>query len=289
MYAPPIYEPGNCSHIAVLPSATDTKHTYVARSYEFNQDLNDFRLCTVRIKGKPKTIRFSDFTVFRDDGMNSHGFSVTLSGGGILKKKPSKKGFPFFLIVRALLDSCKTVDEAVEYLRRVPVNGFWNFIVTDKNGNAALAQFFEGEVSIKQIDSDSPEPFLFVNNHYVLPDMVKYNGYAGAWILANSTKRFEVIGSTLRQANPSITKETLRDLLSKEVYEGLAGHYYTDYFGTLFSFIYDLTELKADVCFGTPLHNDWQPTQTLDKPKGVKLYESVFPDKSITHDDLWTE
>ena len=62
--------------------------------------------------------------VGRDDGMNEHGLCVTFSGGGTLKKEPTKAGFPFFLVVRALLDNCKTVAEALKHLEKMPVYGF---------------------------------------------------------------------------------------------------------------------------------------------------------------------
>jgi hypothetical protein len=76
-------------------------------------------------------------------------------------------------------------------------------------------------------------------------------------------------------------------LLSKEIYNGLCGHFYTDYFGTLFSIIHDLTDLKADVCLGAPTHNSWQKQLSLDDPVGIDSYAAVFPDKSIKLDELW--
>jgi predicted choloylglycine hydrolase len=287
LYSPPIYQPGNCSQFAVLSSVTDDKHVYVGRSYEYNQRQNDFRLCTVRIKGKTQHTEFTEFLLGRDDGMNDHGLCVTFSGGGTFKREPTKKGFNFFLVVRTLLDNCKTVAESVEHLKKTPVSGYWNFLITDKNNNAALMQFFDGEYGVRQISRDSTEQCLFSTNHYVLPNMVKYQKYAGDWILKNSKKRFELINATLTHAAPNIAKEDIRNLLSKEIYDGVCGHYYTDYFGTLFSIIYDLTDLKADICFGAPTHNDWQKPFSLDDPIGVNRYPAIFPDKSIKLDRLW--
>lgn len=287
LYNPPIYQPGNCSQFAVLSSVTDSKHVYVGRSYEYHHNENDFRLCTVRIKGKIKHMGFTEFLLGRDDGMNEHGLCVTFSGGGTFKRQPTKKGFNFFLVVRELLDNCKTVAESVEHLKKTPISGFWNFLMTDKDNNAALTQFFDGEYGVRQIGRDSTEQCLFSTNHYVLPSMVKYRKYAGDWILKNSKKRFELIGAALSRAAPNISKEDIRKLLSKEIYDGVCGHYYTDYFGTLFSIIYDLIDLKADICFGAPTHNDWHSQLSLDDPIGVKRYSAIFPDKSIKLDQFW--
>jgi len=287
IYNPPIYQPGNCSQIAVLSSSTRDKHVYVGRSYEYHHEMNDFRLCTVRIKGKVKHTGFTEYLLGRDDGMNSHGLCVTFAGCGILKREPTRRGFNFFLVVRTLLDNCRTVDEAVEHLEKMPVSGYWSFLVTDKSNNATLAQFFDGKSSFKRIGPDSAEQFLFSTNHYFLPDMVKYQEYAGDWILKNSKKRFELISKRLSQASPNISKETVRHVLSKEIYEGVCGHYYTDYFGTLFSVIYDLTELKAEACFGAPTHNKWQGPFSLEDSVGLSHYTAILPDKSIKLDALW--
>lgn len=288
MYGPPIYESGNCSLISVLSPGTENGHVYVARSYEFNHEMNDFRLCTTRIMGKAKHIGFSEFLVFRDEGMNDHGLCVTFSGGGTFKTKPKKRGFPFFLIVRSLLDNCRDVKEAVEYITQAPVQGFFNFLLTDKKDNAALVQFFDGEYAIQQINQDASEPFIFSGNHYKLPEMEKYQEFAGDWILVNSKKRCKVIESTLKEATPTITKETLRELLSKELYDGLSGHYYTDFYGTLFSMMFDLTDMEVDVCLGSPTHNEWREPLSFDGPKGVQFYNAIFPDKSLKTDKLWT-
>jgi predicted choloylglycine hydrolase len=288
IYNPPIYQSGNCSQFAVLSSVTNDGHVYVGRSYEYHHNENDFRLCTVRIKGKIKHMGFTELLLGRDDGMNDHGLCVTFSGGGTFKREATKRGFNFFLVVRSILDNCRTVNEAVEHLRKIPIAGYWNFLMTDKNDNAALMQFFDGEYAVRQIDRGSTEQFLFSTNHYVLPAVVKYQEYAGDWILRNSKKRYELIDKTLSHEAPNISKEDIRDLLSKEIYDGLCGHYYTDYFGTLFSIIYDLTDLKTDICFGAPTHNEWQNRLSLDAPTGMEHYSAIFPNKSIKTDQLWS-
>jgi predicted choloylglycine hydrolase len=200
-----------------LSSETSNRHVYVGRSYEFNHNENDLRLCTIRIKRKIKHIGFAELLLGRDDGVNEHGLCVTFSGGGTFKKEPRKRWFNFFLIVRTLLDNCRSVTEAVEHLRKTPMSGFWNFLMTDRNDNAALMQFLDGDYSVKQVGKDSTEQILFSTNHYVLPDMVKYQKYAGDWILKNSKKRFELIGEMLGRAAPNISREGITGLLSNEI------------------------------------------------------------------------
>ena len=116
--------------------------------------------------------------------------------------------------------------------------------------------------------------------------MKKYHKYAYDWASKNSLKRYETIESTLDDAKPNISKETIRSLLSKEIYDGLCNHYYDDYCGTLFSIIYDLTELKADVCFGPPTHNKWF-NFPIDYPNGINTYDAILPNKSVKLDRFY--
>jgi predicted choloylglycine hydrolase len=288
IYNPPIYQPGNCSQIALLSTATADNHVYVARSYEYHKDMNDFRLCGVRINDKASSLGFTEFLLGRDDGMNEHGLCVTFSGGGTFNRQPTRRGLNFFLVVRTLLDNCKTVDEALAFIEGIPIAEFWNFLITDKDDHAALVQCFDGEIAVSRIDRDSPVGYLFSTNHYVLPEMVRYQEFAGEWILKNSKARYALIEKTLSTKAPAVGKEDLRALLSKEIYDGVSGHYYTDFFGTLFSVIYDLSEGKMEVCFGAPTHNEWRPPFSLDDPVGVRDYTAVFPDKTI-HVDRYIE
>ncbi|UCF59240.1 MAG: hypothetical protein JSV15_02170, partial [Candidatus Bathyarchaeota archaeon] len=74
-----------------------------------------------------------------------------------------------------------------------------------------------------------------------------------------------------------VKREALRTILSRKYPKGLCDHYYTEGFGTVWSLIFDLTSIKADVCFGAPTHNKWR-SFSIDEPLGVKEYPAVFPD-----------
>ncbi|MHA1503073.1 MAG: C45 family autoproteolytic acyltransferase/hydrolase [Candidatus Heimdallarchaeota archaeon] len=285
-YGPTIYTPGKCSLMAVSSSVTKDNHVFMGRSYEFNDQFNDFRLVCLKIKNKIRHMGFSEFFVYRDDGMNDQGLSVSFSSGGVDVKKVDrelKKGFPFFLAVRSILENCTSVKEAINYLEKVPIHGFWNFLVNDKDSNAVLFQFFDGEFEYKMINNETEYKILHSTNHYVLPKMKQYEKYAYDWAARNSHERYDIINKTLTTAQPNITKETIRKILSTEIYDGVCCHYYKDFMGTLFSIIFDVTELKAEVCFGAPTHNNWH-TFGFDDPVGVKVFDAVLPNKSFKLD-----
>lgn len=285
-YGKMILNPGKCSMMAITSSVTKNNHVYMGRSYEFNDQFNDFRLISLKVKNKIRHIGFSDFFVYRDEGMNDHGLAVAISAGGVDNVKlddPLKQGFPFFLVVRSILENCRTVKEAIKYLETVPVHGFWNFLINDKESNSVLFQFFNGEFAYKLVNNKTEDKILHSANHYVLPEMVQYKKYAIEWVLENSQSRYDSIKSALMKEQPNITKETIRKILSTEIYEGVCCHYYKDYMGTLFSIIFDLTDLKTEVCFGAPTHNKWH-SFSFDDAVGVKTFDAILPNKSIKLD-----
>ncbi len=268
--------PKNCSQMAVLSSVTNDKHVYAGRSYEWTYTEEDLRLCTTRIKGKAKHIGFSIFLFGRADGINEHGVSVTFTGGGIFGVPCKQKGFQNHLIIRSILDNCRSVDDAMKFIQKIPISGFFNLMITDKSSNAALVECADGTCDIKQIDNDSEDRCLFSTNHYTLPATVKSNEL-NCGIIGQSKKRYQLLASTLRKNAQTISKETLQTIFSRRFPEGICDHYYSEGFGTVWSMIFDVTSRQADICFGAPTHNKWR-LFSLDEPASVKQYPAIFPD-----------
>lgn len=274
-YGATYHVPKNCSQVAVLSSVTNDKHVYVGRSYEWTHTEEDLRLCTTKVKGKAKHIGFSTFLFGRADGLNEHGVSVTFTGGGIFGVPLKQKGFQNHLVIRSILDSCESVDDAMELVQKMPISGFFNLLIADRSSNAALLEFADGTRAIKRINNNSEDKCLFSTNHYTMPATMKSNEL-NCGIIGQSRKRYQLLASSLSAAS-EVKKEALRTLLSRKFPKGLCDHYYSEGFGTVWSLMFDLTSLEADVCFGAPTHNKWH-SFTLNGPSGVKEYLAVFPD-----------
>jgi len=266
-----------CTHFSVLGKATANHHTLTGRSYEWNAEQEDFVLCTTRIKGKPKHIGFSGLTFGRVEGLNEYGLSVTMSNGGIFGKKPNNtRGFVFWLVVRALLENCKSVEEATKFIKFIPVLGFFNFLISD-NENILLIECADGLKGFKKIDNLSQDYHLIVANSYTLPETVEFNKF-NIPIRLNSAKwRRDFVESVLIQDHPNISIDTIRKILSKKIPQGICAHWYSDGFGTDWSLIFDNTEPHTEVCFGAPTHNEWR-LFNFDDPPGVREYDVILPD-----------
>jgi predicted choloylglycine hydrolase len=200
-----------------------------------------------------------------------------MSNGGIFGKKlKNNKGFVFWLVIRGLLENCKNVEEAAKFIKNVPVLGFFNFIISD-SGNISLIECADGVKGFKKINKNSEEYHLSATNSYILPETVKFNEFNIEIRLNGSKFRRDFVERALKKDHPKITKDTIRKILSKNIPQGVCGHWYSDGFGTNWSLIFDNTEPHTEVCFGAPTHNEWHMFN-FDDPTGVQDFNVIFPD-----------
>ena len=277
---------GHCSHFALLPAHSKTGHTLVGRSYEFGLKTEDLRLVTMQVNGKYSFIGSSLLFFGFTEGMNEHGLVVTMSAGGWPvgptpeMRPPIQDGFQFWFVVRAALERCKTVEEAVKLILEIPTCGNPNFIVADRTGQAALVEVFGGNKAVKMIDQDSREQFVCSTNHFTLPEMTPFRD--PVW--KNSQVRYDAIQSML-DGEQKVSREAVKSLLSKEYPHGLACHFYDEGFGTLRSMIFDPQDLKIEMCFGSPVGGEWYFVD-FDSPGGS--HQAHIPFKKMPDDFMTT-
>jgi len=278
----PLGDSGNCSHMAVMPQITENQHVLVGRSYEFSDQVDDLRLCTTSIKGKADHVGFSTFFFGRSEGMNEHGLSATMSsarmpvGAGEGMKSVLQSGFQFWAVLRAVLDYCKNVEEALALVNEMPLCCNLNLIVADRRGKAALVEVSGKDKAVKLIDGSSEEQFLCSTNHLTIPEMVSHVPYA----VKNSPARKKIIESILQQASPEIGMDTLSNLLTQKYPEGICCPYYDEFFGTLRSLIFDLTTGEARVCFGPPGLNEWNIFNLENLPSSGTYQAKIVKEKT---------
>lgn len=80
--------------------------------------------------------------------------------------------------------------------------------------------------------------------------------------------------------------DSLKELVEREYPTGLTVHNYEEWFGTLHSVLFDLHNRTMNICFGSPLFNDWYSL----KVGGSLSFSQVnvkFNNKTYT--DFWRE
>lgn len=249
---------GRCSQFALLPSRTEGGKTLVGRSYEFGVETEDLRLCTMQVDKKFAFIGSSLIYFGFTEGMNEHGLVISQTAGGLPvghesgMRAPIDDGFQFWFVIRAVLERCKTVDEAIRLINEIPMCGNPILLVTDKSGEAALIEVFGSHKAVKKIDAQSAEQMISSTNHFTLPEMTQYRD--PIWV--NSQTRLDTIQTRLGNRQ-KVTKQDIKALLSDEYPNGLACHYYEEWFGTLRSMIFDPQAGEIEMCFGSPVGGTW--------------------------------
>lgn len=274
----------HCSHFAVLPAATASGHVLVGRNYDFGEKSDDMRLTTIFPEGGYAHTGFPTLFFGRNDGMNEHGLSVTMSVGGMPigiwpgQRPPVQEGLQFWALVRTILETCKTTQEAEACFASFPCCGNPILILADAAGNVSLAEACGPQKKITRADERTP--FMAATNHYLSPEMQAVDPGR----MAHSTTRLEAIHKFLKQNQGSISIAAIKQLLSTKYPAGLCVHFYPEYFGTLHSCVFDLNECCAEVTFGSPAVNAWHHVDFADQHSAE--YEVLLPYEHSTK-DFW--
>jgi len=271
--------PPRCSHFALLPQITQSGHTLVGRSYEFGSEMNDNRLLITRPQGKYSHIGPSSILLGRLDGMNDQGLVVTMSAGGIPVglygnlRPPVQKGFHFWVVIRSILENCRNVDEGLAWLKQVPCGGNPILILADRTGKAARAEVYGPSVCVEEIGPHSAAGHVCATNHFLSPALQPHSTPARR----NSLTRLQRIEEMVEQAGKGLEREDARRLLSTLYPHGLCCHFYKEFFGTLYSEIFDPMAGTLEMCFGSPAAGNAWHTFTLDEAPQTGTFEARLP------------
>jgi hypothetical protein len=266
-----------CTHAVALPGITADHHLLVARNYDMALADADLRLCTTRVKGQFSHLGFTDMCLGRLDGVNQHGLCVTLSNAWdqVPDDWREPHGLHYAFAVRAALDRCRNLDEALELWQRMPIGSNGTFLAADPSGNAACVEIAGRKRAVKRIGPASDEQYLVSTNHYTLiafPDPLERVPSA------HSRRRHDLLASWLQENQGRITTGGLKAFLDRDWATGVSSYSPEHRAGTLWSMVVDVTSGTVEIRFGPPPCNAWR-SFALGGPIGVHEYTVTFPDR----------
>lgn len=159
------------------------------------------------------------------DGVNEHGLVVALAFGG---EKAVGPGFAASLVVRYLLQTCKTVSEAKRALTRLPVYMSYSFTMLDRAGDRCTAY-----VSPKRAADFVDE--AIATNHQRRVRWPEYAKFAG------SLERRAAL-DTVAKSKPSYA-EVIESFMSPPLFRDAYGRGS----GTLYTAAYDPSSMAIDL------------------------------------------
>jgi predicted choloylglycine hydrolase len=129
LWNPPPFLTG-CSQAAVLPGGPA-----LVRNYDWDYRLFDAVVARTAYAGR-RVLGMLDCLWGLLDGVNDAGLAVSLAFGG---RPQVGEGFGIPLVIRYVLETCRTTPEAMRALRRNPVHMSYNVTAVDLDGRRATA------------------------------------------------------------------------------------------------------------------------------------------------------
>jgi len=129
LWNPPPFLTG-CSQAAVLPGGPA-----LIRNYDWDHRLFDAAVAGTAFTGR-RVLGMLDCLWGLLDGVNDAGLAVSLAFGG---RPQVGEGFGIPLVIRYVLETCGSTEEAMRTLRRLPVHMSYNVTAMDRDGRRATA------------------------------------------------------------------------------------------------------------------------------------------------------
>ena len=205
----------------------------LVRNYDYPPDLCEALLLRSAWLGSP-VLAMADCLWGALDGMNAAGLVVSLAFGGRRAEGP---GFGITLVLRYILETCRTAAEGLTVLRRVPVHLAYNIALLDRDGgwcSVAIAPDRPPEVRREPYSANR-------QGQHAWPDDLR---------LADTVRREAVLGACLD--NPAQTMDSLvRRFLDRPLHRPVS----EGGWGTLYTAAYRPTEGTMELCWP---HQRWR-------------------------------
>lgn len=175
-----------------------------------------------------------------EDGINEHGLAIGITFIASNKIKP---GLNTGMLTRYILEKCKSVDEAITFLKKVPIASAQTLTIADKSGNIAVIECNCDKVVVIKPNKG----YVASTNIFVSDEMKQYNfKNFDNW---KATERYETLTNALRNNKYNLD-------FSKELLNGNHG-FICQYdrkqnADTVWSVIYDLKNMKIYRVEGNP-------------------------------------
>lgn len=140
-----------------------------------------------------------------EDGVNEFGLAVGLTFVYSLDIAP---GFNGGMLVRYMLEKCKTVFQAIKFLQTIPIASSQSITLADASGEIAVVECNSKDISIIYPDKNG---YVVATNNFNSINMIKYANYhIDNW---HSLERYQVALDALKD-NDDVSKEKIFDILS---------------------------------------------------------------------------
>lgn len=203
-----------------------------------------------RLEGANYFLAHGDGLIGKEDGINEHGLAV---GINFISPKVKRPGLNFFLIVRMLLEKCKTVQEGIMLLENTPCLTSHNIMLIDRTGDMAIVEMCSEKIRVRRPNDGNS--FLISTNHFNHNEMIEFdNRPEDNWY--HTKERYETVENILRQGT-GLNREIGIDIASGKY--GFVCQYNRNLgFDTLWSVSFRLSDLSILRAEGNPIRSKYK-------------------------------
>jgi predicted choloylglycine hydrolase len=216
-----------------------------ARNSDFLVSLEKLYMnCLYNLKGGYPFNGNTTAFVQMEDGVNLHGLAAGLT---FVYPKIRKPGLNAGMLLRYLLEKCKTTGEAVDELYKLPIASAQALTIADKSGQIVIVECNPSEIAvIKPCDG---ERFVATANNFNSEKMQFYrNPAVEDW---RSEDRYQTVRSALEQNKGGYTVAFAQDVLSGK-YGFMCQYDRKQNADTVWSVVYDLKRKQIWRVEGNP-------------------------------------
>ena len=184
-----------------------------------------------------------------EEGMNNCGLVAAMTF--VLPKLDEiKPGINSVFLVRYILEKCKTVDEGIRVLKKLPIASSCNIILTDKSGKMVVAECNPLKIHIRNDEKNrTGESFIITVNHFTSKAMSKHD--ASNRNVYHSKERYQTVYDALMSVDCSDGVKHAKDILSGK--HGFICQYDKQLnFDTIWSSVFDISNKKIYRAEGNP-------------------------------------
>jgi predicted choloylglycine hydrolase len=245
MWGLPAFAVG-CSQV-VIPG----EQPVLIRNYDYDQSLFEAVVASTNYSGHRRVLGTSDLLWGLLDGMNEDGLAISLTFGG---RPVAGEGFGIPIVLRYVLETCATVEQAVSALRRIPVAQSYNVALVDTIGNHATVFVAPQQPAVvSRLDATT--------NHRL--DLVEHPAHAA---------RFNSVGRLTRLDQLRADDASGEQLVAAMLQPPLRNNQFEIGFGTLYTAKY---EPAAGTATWHWPETSW--TRRFDDPDGVRTVNLAHP------------
>lgn len=216
-----------------------------ARNSDFLVSLEKLYMnCLYKLQGCHSFNGNTTAFVQMEDGVNQHGLAVGLT---FIYPKVRKPGLNAGMLLRYLLEKCKTTREAVEELHKLPIASAQTLTIADKSGQIVVVECNPREIVV--IKPCHGEQFVATANNFKSEKMQAYRNPVGDdW---RSEERYQTARSALEQNKGCYTIAFAQDVLSGK-YGFMCQYDRRQNADTVWSVVYDLKRKQIWRVEGNP-------------------------------------